>query len=107
MSAIVPDQHNHGLKIVLRTADHTRRAELELSDQGLASEVLQSAMDHWSLPEQTDYSLINTSTGEVLNPGESLAGKVKEGDVLEVQPILVAGHDHSLWVAVVTGLRRA
>jgi hypothetical protein len=27
----------------------------------------------------------------VLNPSESLAGKVNEGDVLEVQPVLVAG----------------
>jgi hypothetical protein len=79
------------LKIILRTADQTRRAELELNDQGLGSEILQSAMDHWALPEQTDYSLVNTLTGEVLSPRESLAGKVKDGDVLEVQPVLVAG----------------
>jgi hypothetical protein len=87
MSNIVPKS----LKIILRTADQTRRAELELTDQGLGSEILQSAMDNWALPEQTDYSLVNTTTGEVLNPGESLAGKVKDGDVLEVQPVLVAG----------------
>jgi hypothetical protein len=87
MSNIIPKN----LKIVLRTADQTRRAELELTDQGLGSEILQSAMDNWALPEQTDYSLINTTTGEVLNPGESLSGKVKDGDVLEVQPVLVAG----------------
>jgi hypothetical protein len=88
MNAIVPKE----IKIVLRTADQTRRAELELSDHGLGSEVLQSAMDHWALPEQTDYSLVNTTTGEVLSPGESLVGKVKDGDVLEVQPVLVAGY---------------
>jgi hypothetical protein len=87
MSNIVPKD----LKIILRTADQTRRAELELTDQGLGSEILQSAMDNWALPEQTDYSLVNTTTGEVLNPGESLAGKVKDGDVLEIQPVLVAG----------------
>lgn len=103
MSAIVPKE----LKIVLRTADQTRRAELELSEQGLGSEVLQSAMDHWSLPEQTDYSLVNTSTGEVLNPGESLVGKVKDGDILEVQPILVAGFDERLCVTLAACLRRA
>ncbi len=103
MSAIVPKE----LKIVLRTADQTRRAELELSDQGLGSEVLQSAMDHWSLPEQTDYSLVNTTTGEVLNPGESLVGKVKDGDILEVQPILVAGFDQALRRITVMRCRRA
>jgi hypothetical protein len=87
MSAIIPKE----IKIVLRTADQTRRAELELDDQGSGSDILQSAMDHWSLPEQTDYSLVNVTTGEVLSPAESLAGKVKDGDVLEVQPVLVAG----------------
>jgi hypothetical protein len=79
------------IKISLRTADHTRKADLELNTTELGSDVLQAAMDNWALPGQTDYSLVNTSTGEVLSPGESLLGKVKEGDVLEVQPVLVAG----------------
>jgi hypothetical protein len=54
--------------------------------------VLQTAVDNWALPPDTDYSLVNVSSGQVLNPRESLEGKVKDGDVLEVQPVLVAGY---------------
>jgi hypothetical protein len=79
------------IKITLRTADHTRMANLEFGDHRMGRDVLQSAVDNWVLPTDTDYSLVNTTTGQVLNPSESLAGKVNEGDVLEVQPVLVAG----------------
>jgi hypothetical protein len=79
------------LKITLRTADHTRVANLEFRDNRLGSDVLQSAVDNWVLPADTDYSLVNTTTGQVLNPSDSLADKVNDGDVLEVQPVLVAG----------------
>jgi hypothetical protein len=79
------------IKVTLRTADHTRVANLEFNDNKIGREVLQSAVDNWVLPTDTDYSLVNTTTGQVLNPGDSLAGKVNDGDVLEVQPVLVAG----------------
>jgi hypothetical protein len=79
------------IRVTLRTADHTRVANLEFHDNKIGSEVLQSAVDNWVLPTDTDYSLVNTSTGQVLNPADSLAGKVNDGDVLEVQPVLVAG----------------
>jgi hypothetical protein len=79
------------IKVTLRTADHTRVANLELDDNRIGSDVLQSAVDNWVLPTDTDYSLVNTTTGQVLNPGDSLSGKVNDGDVLEVQPVLVAG----------------
>jgi hypothetical protein len=80
------------IKITLRTADHTRVANLEVTDDRMGSDVLQSAVDNWVLPSDTDYSLVNTTTGQVLNPSESLAGKVNDGDVLEVQPVLIAGN---------------
>jgi hypothetical protein len=79
------------IKITLRTSDHTRRADLEFASDRSGNDVLQSAVDNWILPTDTDYSLVNTTTGQVLSPGESLHGKVKDGDVLEVQPVLVAG----------------
>jgi hypothetical protein len=80
------------IKVTLRTADHTRVANLEFGDNKIGSDVLQSAVDNWVLPTDTDYSLVNTTTGQVLSTGDSLAGKVNDGDVLEVQPVLVAGH---------------
>jgi hypothetical protein len=79
------------LKLTVRTADQTRRADVELSQASRGSDLLQNAVDNWSLPADTDYSLVNVTTGKVLAPGESLDGKVKDGDVLEVQPVLVAG----------------
>ena len=79
------------LKVSLRTPDLTRRADLELGDDRLGSDIMQSAVDHWALPSDTDYSLVNVTTGQILNPRESLAGRVNEGDILEVQPVLVAG----------------
>jgi hypothetical protein len=79
------------LKVTVRTADQTRRANVELNEGPQGTALLQHAVDNWALPADTDYSLVNVSTGQVLNPRESLNGKVKDGDILEVQPVLVAG----------------
>ena len=48
-------------------------------------------MDNWALPADMDYTLVNTTTGQVLNPSQSLEQQARSGDVLEVQPVLVAG----------------
>jgi hypothetical protein len=79
------------LKLTVRTADQTRKAEITLVPSSRGDEVVQSAVDNWALPADTDYTLVNTSTGKAIAPGESLANHVKNGDVLEVQPVLVAG----------------
>lgn len=79
------------LKITVRTADQTRRADVQLDANEQGTNVLQKAVDSWTLPAHTDYSLVNVTSGKVLNPHERLAGQVKDGDVLEVQPVLVAG----------------
>lgn len=81
----------HELKLTVRTADQTRKAEITLAPSSSGDEVVQSAVDNWALPADTDYTLVNTSTGKAIAPGESLAAHVKSGDVLEVQPVLVAG----------------
>jgi hypothetical protein len=79
-------------KLQVRTADHTRRAELELEPGQTGASIIQSAVDHWSLPADADYTLVNVTQGRALKPNETLdeAG-VQTGDVLEVQPVLVAG----------------
>lgn len=80
------------VKLMVRTADQTRRAELTLGEASTGSEIIQAAVDNWALPADTDYTLVNTTTGRALVPGDSLARNgVKPGDVLEVQPVLVAG----------------
>ena len=80
------------MKLAVRTADQTRRAELALERDRTGAEIIQSAVDNWALPVNADYALVNITTGRALAPNETLAQSgVKEGDVLEVQPVLVAG----------------
>ncbi len=78
-------------KLIVKSADQTRRADIALDDESTGAEVLQAAVDNWALPANMDYTLVNTTTGRVLVPSTSLSGLVKDGDVLEVQPVLVAG----------------
>ena len=79
-------------KLSIRTADQTRRADLTLAPDQTGAQIIQSAVDHWALPADADYTLVNVTQGRALTPHATLhqAG-VQAGDVLEVQPVLVAG----------------
>ena len=80
------------INIILRTADQTRKAEVTLNSDSTGSDVIQASVDNWALPTDTDYSLVNTSSGKTIVPNLTLnASAIKDGDVLEVQPVLVAG----------------
>lgn len=80
------------VKFVLRTADQTRKAEIALARSMLGADVIQAAVQNWSMPVDTDYTLVNTSSGKAILPTQALAvGIVEDGNVLEVQPVLVAG----------------
>lgn len=80
------------VNIILKTADQTRKAEVSLNSDSTGSDVIQASVDNWSLPTDTDYSLVNISSGKTIVPNATLsASGIKNGDVLEVQPILVAG----------------
>jgi len=78
-------------KLVLRTADQSRRADIDFNADSTGSEIIQAAVDNWALPADMDYTLVNTTTGRALAPSQSLDQQVSNGDVLEVQPVLVAG----------------
>ena len=78
-------------KLTLRTADQSRRAEIDFDQNSTGSDIIQAAVDNWALPADMDYTLVNTTSGQVLSPSQSLDRQVKTGDVLEVQPVLVAG----------------
>lgn len=80
------------VKIIIRTADRTRKAEVTLPRLNTGADVIQAAVDNWSLPADTDYSLVNTSTGKAIAPARALSEDlVEDGAILEVQPVLVAG----------------
>jgi hypothetical protein len=80
------------VKIIIRTADQTRKAEVSLARTSTGGDVIQAAVDNWSLPSDTDYSLVNTTSGNAILPTQTLGEEiVKDGHILEVQPVLVAG----------------
>ncbi len=80
------------VKIIIRTADQTRKAEVAMDRSNNGGDVIQAAVDNWALPTDTDYSLVNTSSGKAILPAQALSDDiVKDGHVLEVQPVLVAG----------------
>jgi hypothetical protein len=84
------------LKLSIRTADQTRRAEIDLAPDRTGAQIIQSAVDHWTLPADADYALVNVTQGCALKPNDTLAAAgVRAGDVLEVQPVLVAGALHA------------
>ena len=80
------------VKFIVRTADQTRKAEVEMDRTSIGSDIIQAAVDNWALPADTDYALVNVTTGKSLVPMQLLdENLVKPGDVLEIQPVLVAG----------------
>ena len=80
--------------LILRTADKARKAEISLPRTNSGGDVIQAAVDNWALPTDTEYTLVNVTTGKTLLPSGVLAeNSVSDGDILEVQPVLVAGAD--------------
>jgi hypothetical protein len=80
------------VKVIIRTADQTRKAEVTMARTNTGADVIQAAVDNWSLPTDTDYSLVNTLSGKLLAPSQTLSDDlVADGAILEVQPVLVAG----------------
>jgi hypothetical protein len=81
------------LNLIVRTADQTRKNGIEIDPQNRCGEIIEAAVRNWSLPVDTDYTLINvTRENAQLNPLHTLAqAGVMEGDTLEIQPVLVAG----------------
>lgn len=80
------------LNIILRTADRTRKAELEVSPHQHCGTIVDAAIQNWNLPADTQYSLTNVSKGLTLNPATQLGQtSVTTGDILELQPVLLAG----------------
>jgi hypothetical protein len=78
--------------VLLRTADRTRKAEVTVPREQTGSDLVQGAVGNWSLPTDTEYSLVNVTKGKPIRLDTALAEDVvSERDELEVQPVLVAG----------------
>jgi hypothetical protein len=84
------------LNLIIRTADRARKAEITVSDSQTCSDLIEAAVENWALPKETNYTIANVTNvpAKILNPAKSLAAEeLKAGDVLEIQPVLVAGGD--------------
>jgi hypothetical protein len=81
------------LNVIVRTPDQTKKAEIGLQSENTGKDVIEAAIQNWALPRDTDYSLVNITQGKALQHGSTLkdAG-VENGNILEVQPVLVAGN---------------
>jgi hypothetical protein len=79
------------LNLEIRTADQTRKAQVEVDAGQSAAELIQAAVDNWKLPVDTDYTLVNVTRGTTVPAGQKVGSVADAGDVLEVQPVLVAG----------------
>lgn len=80
------------IDLIVRTADQTRKAEITLDSSETGEDIVNAAVENWSLPADTDYNLVSTSHGKTIVLNESLEKNgIQDGDILEVQPVLVAG----------------
>jgi hypothetical protein len=79
------------VKIQIRTADQTRKAQVEVESDRTAGDLVQAAVDNWKLPVDTEYTLVNVTQGTTVPSAHRVSAAARPGDVLEVQPVLVAG----------------
>ena len=83
------------VRVFVRTADQTRKAEVTMARENTGADVIEGAVAKWLLPTDTDYALVNVNSQKSILPTQALSDEtVKDGDVLEVQPVLVAGTLH-------------
>ena len=80
------------IKVIIRTPDQTRKAEVVVSDEFTGADILENAVSNWKLPTDTDYQLASIDNNSMVQPSQSLrVAGIKDGSLLDVQPVLVAG----------------
>jgi hypothetical protein len=80
------------VSLIVRTADQSRKAEIAVSSENTVGDIVHSAIENWALPSDADYTVVNVTRGKSLNPTDPIArAGIQPGDVLELQPVLVAG----------------
>ena len=61
------------LNLIVRTADQARKAEVKVSPDNTGADIIQNAITNWSLPKDTEYSIVNVTSGKALNQNDSLS----------------------------------
>jgi hypothetical protein len=76
----------------MRTPDQTREAEITADRASTGRELIALAASKWQMPADTEYRLQNTSRHSYIAPDQKLSEDVVgPQDVLQVEPVLVAG----------------
>lgn len=90
---VVVAEMSDDISVIIRTADQTRKAEVTVSSDNSCGELIAGAIENWSLDNSVDYTISNVTQNISLDP-DATVGKsgIQDGDMLEVQPVLVAGY---------------
>lgn len=82
---------SESISIITRTADQSRKANVDLPPETRIGQVLEAAQQEWNLPEN-DYAARLERTNQQLDPNSDLVTSgIQNNDVLELYPILEAG----------------
>lgn len=80
------------MQVILRTADQSRKAEINVPENMTANQVIEAAVNNWILPRDVSYSLVNATRHQLLNASQAVSSQgVQDGDILSLDPILTAG----------------
>lgn len=91
---VVSEDNSDEISLIIRTADQTRKAEVTVPLDELCGELIQGAIENWKLDKDVDYSINNVTQNVALDPDAPIGRSgAKNGDTLEIQPVLVAGYE--------------
>lgn len=76
---------------LLRTADRTRKVEVDLEPDQHVGSLIEAAITNWKLPPDAQYCIANVSQNRALSPTAHVGESVAPQDLLEIQPVLAAG----------------
>lgn len=80
------------LQLTVRTATRDRQANIAAPLEATVGELLSSARENWNLSSNYEYVMRCERLGSQLAENVTLAqAGVREGDVLEIQPLADAG----------------
>jgi hypothetical protein len=80
------------VSLIIRSADQTRKAAVQLPIDFTVEEILQTTQKHWNLPWNSGYAVRLERTGQQLDSINTLEElNILDNDVLEIFPILEAG----------------
>jgi hypothetical protein len=76
---------------LLRTADRTRKVEVDLEPDQHVGSLIDAAITNWKLPAEAQYCIANVTQNRALSPTALVGDSVSTRDLLEIQPVLAAG----------------